>query len=110
MPGVRKVAGRKRQGRDPMAQRGRPSDSVEPKAQEDPLKEYGLTLGEQVRFRTTDSGDWTYGNANTVEKDGSIRLYVKTKARSILPTHCQVKRVGPRGGITWEPLEKVSSK
>lgn len=71
------------------------------------LEQYDLTYGQALRFSTlTSETSYQYGKARSVERDGSIGLFVKGEFRSIIPERIQVKMTGPRGGVTWEPLVK----
>lgn len=82
----------------------KPADPAIAEAAIAALKALGLDQGQRIRFRLTEAGSWQYGTVNAVEQDGSLRLYVKNKARSILPSKCQIEERGPRGGVVWVPL------
>ncbi len=68
------------------------------------LSQHDLEVGQRVRFRRGEAGDWLYGHVHHMERDGSVGLFSQGRLRSILPEHIQSQRVGPRGGRTWEPI------
>lgn len=108
MPKVRKVGGGNRQRRVAVAQERRPGEKeAQEEATRAALKDLGLEPGDTVRFRRTRTGSWTEATVSGVAKDGSLQLWERGKARSILPNLCEVKRRGPRGGIKWEPIQKT---
>lgn len=70
------------------------------------LESYGLEMGQRVRFKPHDAGDWDYAVARGIERDGSIRLMaIDTGATRSLPVD-SLQRVqkGPRGGTYWVPV------
>lgn len=65
----------------------------------------GLRPGDQVRFRRRDDERWKPASVDRLERDGSIGLRDgKGASRSIPVDLVEVRTVGPRGGIVWEPL------
>lgn len=70
------------------------------------LEQYGLTPDDTIRFRRTEGGTWTTASVKGVNKDGSLSLFARG-FRAIPPENCEVRRKGPRGGVTWEPLNDV---
>ena len=65
----------------------------------------GLHPGDPVRFRRADQTRWKNATVERVESDGSIGLRDdKGAARSIPVELVEVKTIGRRGGIVWEPL------
>jgi hypothetical protein len=69
------------------------------------LLDLGLRTGDTVRYRSRDTERWKQGVVRRLEGDGSIGLRDhKGASRSIPVDGIEVKRVGPRGGVSWEPL------
>lgn len=69
------------------------------------ITKLGLALGEELRFRKVSDGTGTWQNGTLTGEnfDGSLNIYTGM-SRSILPSACQRKLIGPRGGVTWEDL------
>jgi hypothetical protein len=64
----------------------------------------GLRPGDRVRFRRRESERWKEGVVVRREKDGSIGLRDgRGAARAVPLERLEVRTVGPRGGIVWEP-------
>ena len=73
------------------------------------LNAVGLRLGEQIRFRRTESGRWVIGKVARVEPDGSITLHDPDgAARSLRPERVQVRRPGSRGRLVWKTVSDVA--
>lgn len=69
------------------------------------LAPFGLVPLDTVRFRRVHRGSWTIATVAGVNKDGSLHLFEPNgKTRAIFAELCEVKRKGPRGGVTWEPV------
>lgn len=67
---------------------------------------YGLDEDEEVRFPRPGRSRPDTGKVMGLNKDGSILCMCdRTKfARSIRPEELERKVVGPRGGVSWEPV------
>lgn len=74
------------------------------------LAELGLRAGDEVRFRRTDDERWKTATVERRERDGSVGLRDgKGAARAIAIELIEVKGLGKRGGVVWEPLaERVA--
>lgn len=68
------------------------------------LTDYGLVVGDRVRFQRKPGGNWTEANVRGINKDGSVDLGTPTGIRAIMPNRLEVKRSGPKGGIQWHPV------
>ena len=70
------------------------------------LSEFGLELGDEVRFRDKPGGNFKIGKVKRTNVDGSIELVQVSTGfyRSIYPELIERKVVGPRGGENWESL------
>lgn len=69
------------------------------------LKAHGLKRGDSVRFRRRAGGTWTPATVDGVNKDGSLSLFAGGKFRAIFADLCEVRALGPKGGVIWEPLK-----
>lgn len=75
------------------------------------LTSLGLAPGDRVRFRRRDSERWKDAVVVGVERDGSVALRdAKGAARAIAPDLIEVRDVGPRGGVVWEPLPERAAR
>jgi hypothetical protein len=64
-----------------------------------------------VRFRRQDGGRWHEGAAERIEVDGSLRVRDGKGAARALPFGLvEVRVVGPRGAVAWEPLVDVAAR
>lgn len=69
------------------------------------LAELGLAEGDEVRFRRRDGERWKEATVLRRESDGSVGICDRRGAIRALPiTMIEVRTVGPRGGVQWEPL------
>lgn len=77
----------------------------------DGLVALGLRPGDRVRFRRRDTGRWREGRVVGRERDGSVALRDQRGAsRSIRPEQLEVRSVGPRGGVIWEPVPERAAR
>lgn len=76
------------------------------------LNDYNLAVGDEVRYRRKDRGNWHYGTARGINKDGSITVGSLHGMRALMPEHLEAKRTGPRGGTVWQAIvpETTSSR
>jgi len=82
------------------------------KVVEQVLSDYGVELGQTIRYKREGSGDqWEQVRIIGINKDLSIMCVDKNRAiRHFLPGYyvsLQVQVKGPRGGKKWIPLESV---
>jgi hypothetical protein len=90
------VSGKRRRDERPESDAATPSD----------LTEIGLRVGDTVRFRRNENENWREAKVVNREKDGSVGVRDdKGAARAILVERLQVRTKGPRGGVTWEPVD-----
>lgn len=68
------------------------------------LDDYGLAIGDRVRFQRKPGGNWTEANVRGINKDGSVDLGTPTGIRAIMPNRLEVKRSGPKGGTQWHSV------
>jgi hypothetical protein len=74
------------------------------------LAELGVAPGDQVRFRRHDGERWKSATVARREKDGSVGLHdARGGARSIVAC-IEVRGLGPRGGVVWEPLAERAAR
>ena len=65
----------------------------------------GLRPGDRVRFRRSEGSTWREGTVERRERDGSIGVRDERGALRALPVErLQVRGVGRRGGVVWEPV------
>lgn len=70
------------------------------------LTALGIHRGEQVRWQTRAGGRWQQGLLTRREPDGSIGVVDRSgRARSLTLDRLEIRCVGTRGGLGWEPLE-----
>lgn len=75
------------------------------------LAELGLAKGDIVRFRRRDAERWATATVVRREQDGSVGLTDgRGSARSLPLDTIEVRAVGPRGGIVWEPLPERAAR
>lgn len=75
------------------------------------LAELGVAPGDQVRFRRHDGERWKSATVARREKDGSVGLHdARGGARSIAIACIEVRGLGPRGGVVWEPLAERAAR
>lgn len=85
--------------------RSTPTEPVPAGLTDPALAELGVTLGDPVRFRRRDTERWKEGTVSKREADGSISVRDSRGGLRALPIESvEVRTVGPRGGILWEPL------
>jgi hypothetical protein len=85
----------------------KPSPAVDlPVGLTDPaLAELGVSIGDPVRFRRRETERWKDATVARREADGSISVRDGRGGLRALPIDAiEVRTVGPRGGIVWEPL------
>ncbi|MBU6328524.1 MAG: hypothetical protein KGR18_01055 [Acidobacteria bacterium] len=71
----------------------------------------GLTVGDRVRFRRRDSERWKEATVARREADGSLSVRDSRGGLRAIPVEqVEVRVVGPRGGITWEPLAERAAR
>ena len=69
------------------------------------LATVGLSPGEAVRFRRRVSARWIPATVERVERDGSVGLRdPKGAAVALTVDRIEVRTLGPRGRLLWEPL------
>ncbi len=65
----------------------------------------GLRPGDRVRFRRAEGGTWREATVERRERDGSIGVRDERGAlRALAVDRLQVRGVGRRGGVVWEPV------
>lgn len=69
------------------------------------LADFGLQVGDTVRWRRGDAGTWRELTVKGIERDGSLSLLGPQGFRAIMPDRLQRKDHGPKGGIVWTPLQ-----
>ncbi len=75
------------------------------------LSELGVSVGDAVRFRRRDTERWKEATVAKREADGSISVRDARGGLRALPIESiEVRTVGPRGGIVWEPLSERASR
>jgi hypothetical protein len=75
------------------------------------LAELGVNVGDVVRFRRRDTERWKEATVAKREADGSISVRDSRGGLRALPIDSiEVRTVGPRGGIIWEPLAERASR
>lgn len=89
-----------------------PAATDRPAGLTDPaLTALGLTAGDRVRFRRRDSERWKEATVARREADGSLSLRDGRGGLRAMPIDTvEVRVVGPRGGITWEPLTERAAR
>ncbi|MDQ2727738.1 MAG: hypothetical protein M3Y91_07730 [Actinomycetota bacterium] len=69
------------------------------------LTALGVHRGEQVRWQARPGGRWQEGLLSRREPDGSIGVVDGSgRARSLTLDRLEIRWVGTRGGLGWEPL------
>ncbi len=75
------------------------------------LAELGVAIGDPVRFRRRDTERWKDATVSKREADGSISVRDSRGGLRALPIESiEVRTVGPRGGILWEPLVERAAR
>lgn len=75
------------------------------------LAELGVAIGDPVRFRRRDTERWKDATVSKREADGSISVRDSRGGLRALPIESiEVRTVGPRGGILWEPLAERAAR
>jgi hypothetical protein len=75
------------------------------------LDSLGLRVGEPVRFRRRQNSRWQDGRVIGRERDGSVGVRDGRGAARALPaTAVEVRRAGPRGGMTWETVSELAAR
>lgn len=75
------------------------------------LAELGLSQGAPVRFRRREAERWKPATAVRREADGSLGVRDSKGALRALPIELvEVRAVGPRGGLVWEPLSDRAAR
>jgi hypothetical protein len=69
------------------------------------LADYGLQVGDIVRWRRAARGNWTELKVKGIERDGSLSLLGPQGFRALRPETLQRKDRGPKGGVVWTPLQ-----
>jgi len=81
------------------------TDAGRPDAADPGLTALGLRPGATVRFRRRDNERWKEGNVARREGDGSLGVRDGKGSLRALPLDLvEVRTIGPRGGVIWEPL------
>lgn len=73
------------------------------------LADFGLQVGDTVRWQRKPGGVWVTLTVKGVEKDGSLSLIGPTGFRALMPDRLQRKQHGPKGGVVWVPLQPGGS-
>jgi hypothetical protein len=97
----------------PPRPRRRPTPDPVPPAlgREAGLAALGLAAGDRVRFRRRDGERWKDGTVVRREADGSIGVRDAKGALRALPLGLvEVRDLGPRGGVVWEPLPERAAR
>ena len=75
------------------------------------LAELGVSTGDRVRFRRRDTERWKEATVARRESDGSLSVRDSRGGLRALPIEAvEVRTVGPRGGILWEPLAERAAR
>ena len=75
------------------------------------LAALGLRPGATVRFRRRDNERWKEGNVARREADGSLGVRDGKGSLRALPLDLvEVRTLGPRGGVLWEPLPERAAR
>lgn len=69
------------------------------------LADYGLQIGDTVRFQRVPGGHWIELTVKGTNKDGSLHLSGPSGFRALMPDGLQRKDHGPKGGTVWTPLQ-----
>lgn len=70
------------------------------------LADFGLQVGDTVRWRRAERGHWVELTVKGVERDGSLSLLGPQGFRALRPHTLQRKHRGPKGGVVWVPLQE----
>lgn len=73
------------------------------------LTEYGLVVGDRVRFHRKPGSTWTEANVRGINKDGSVDIGTANGIRAFMPERLEVKRHGPKGGVVWHPVLVITN-
>jgi hypothetical protein len=83
----------------------KPTEPTPAPLAESALLEVGLRPGDRVRFRRVEGGSWKQATVERRERDGSVGVRdERGAARAITVDRLQVRTVGKRGGVVWEPV------
>lgn len=79
---------------------------------ENELALYGLSAGQEVRFRWKTGGKWRSGRVMGTNTDGSLQIHDDDRgySRAMSPgllSNIQYKTNGPRGGTRWVTVEEL---
>lgn len=71
------------------------------------LDDYGLIVGQQIKFVPPGGSNKKDGHVCGINPDGSIYIqdHSKNFGRSILPDNIYVNLPGPKGGSSWKRLQ-----
>jgi hypothetical protein len=95
--------------RAPRARRG--GGDPDPGGRLDGLTALGLRTGAVVRFRRRPTERWKEGVVSRREADGSLGVRDAKGSLRALPLELvEVRTVGPRGGVAWEPLPERAAR
>lgn len=86
--------------------RDHPTDRRATPSPRDPgLTALGISRGEEVRWQSRPGGRWHQGLLTRREPDGSIGVVNGSgRARSLKLDRLEIRCVGRRGGLGWEPV------
>lgn len=68
------------------------------------LANFGLQIGDTVRWQRKPGGRWHELTVKGVEKDGSLSLLGTQGFRALMPDRLERKQHGPKGKVVWVPL------
>ena len=75
------------------------------------LAEIGIAEGDRVRFRRRDGERWKEAVVSRREADGSVSVRDARGSLRALPLDAiEIRFLGPRGGIVWEPLTERAAR